>query len=63
MCNQAMLNLGVEKGDGLRTELSLIKQYTVGKQVYFKILTRLDHGIFKDAAVSKHHWSCLVLAK
>jgi len=31
MCDQEMSNLHVEKGGGLGTELSLIKQYNCGK--------------------------------
>lgn len=53
MCNQAMSNLHVEKGGGLRAELSLIKQFNC--LICFKILTKLAHIIFKDVAVSKHH--------
>lgn len=35
----------------------------MGKPIYFKILTRLAHIIFKDAVVSEHYQSSSVVAK
>lgn len=53
-----MLRREVDLGQSFLLQSNVI----VGKPVYFRILTRLAHDIFKDA-VSDYHQSSSVVAK